>query len=132
MKRDLGAQSAQVTDLVVDRSHDLRISVVGRADHSAKLRLFGVLDLATRQQLAAAVDKALAGGHHQLRLDLARVSFCDGAGIGGIVLARRAATECDGSLVLTGVPPRLRKILRVVGIDALEEQPVPESRTPNF
>jgi anti-anti-sigma factor len=121
-------QTAEVTDLVIDRLRDLRISVVGHADCSAKLRLFGVLDLATTQQLAAAADKALAGGHKQLRLDLSRVSFCDGAGIGGIIEARRTATACGGSLMLTGLSPRMRKVFHIVGVDALEEQTAPGAR----
>jgi anti-anti-sigma factor len=122
---------AQVTDLMIDRLHDLRISVVGRADSSAKLRLFGVLDLATTQQLAAAADKALAGGYTQLRLDLSRVSFCDGAGIGGIIQARRTAQGYGGSLVVTRVSPRVHKVFRLVGVDALEEGAAPGTHSPS-
>ncbi|MEU2243247.1 STAS domain-containing protein [Streptomyces sp. NPDC018338] len=72
------------------------------------LSIRGELDLVTSPRIRRRVHDAVAGGRHDLVIDLSAVRFCDSSGVGVLIAARRLLRSCGG---------RLRLILPEGGID---------------
>ncbi|MEU8539510.1 STAS domain-containing protein [Streptomyces sp. NPDC048717] len=72
------------------------------------LRVRGELDLVTSPLIRKRVHAAVAGGRHDVVLDLSAVRFCDSSGVGVLIAARRLMRSCGG---------RLRLILPAPGLD---------------
>ncbi|MGW8356822.1 STAS domain-containing protein [Streptomyces wedmorensis] len=64
------------------------------------LRVRGELDLVTSPQIRRSVHDAVAGGRHDLVVDLSGVRFCDSSGVGVLIAARRLLRSCGGRLRL--------------------------------
>ena len=78
------------------------------------LRLVGEVDLSNSDELTRLIQTAAMNGH-EVEVDLSHVTFIDSSGLHAI---RRAATsgEC-GPVVLVDVPPRVLRIIEIVGLD---------------
>ncbi|MEU7020487.1 STAS domain-containing protein [Streptomyces sp. NPDC046203] len=72
------------------------------------LRVRGELDLVTSPLIRKRVHAAVAGGRHDVVLDLSAVRFCDSSGVGVLIASRRLMRSCGG---------RLRLILPAPGIE---------------
>lgn len=98
------------------------------------VQVHGELDLAGADALAAALDDELTQGHRFTRLDLSRLVFIDCAGLGAILGAHNRFLAARGTLILTGVGPRLTRLLDITQLqDALfiADRPTrPEGPTP--
>jgi anti-sigma B factor antagonist len=94
------------------RNDGLRVGVV---DEPGSRRVFvdGEIDVETAPLLRA----ALACSPGPICLDLSGVDFCDVTGINLILDADRLLREAGHLLVLVGVPPQLRHLLRVLCLD---------------
>jgi anti-anti-sigma factor len=85
-----------------------------------RLRLTGDLDYDSAPDLIAAVAE-LGGDDHQqqqqqqLMIDLTGVSLCDSSGLSALLVVHRAA----GAIRLTGVSPRLQRMLDRTGLAEL-------------
>ncbi|MEU4062039.1 STAS domain-containing protein [Streptomyces wedmorensis] len=64
------------------------------------LRVRGELDLVTSPRIRRSVHEAVAGGRHDLVVDLSGVRFCDSSGVGVLIAARRLLRSCGGRLRL--------------------------------
>ncbi|MFJ5828904.1 STAS domain-containing protein [Streptomyces sp. NPDC093089] len=64
------------------------------------LRIRGELDLVTSPRIRRSVHDAVAGGRHDLVVDLSGVRFCDSSGVGVLIAARRLLRSCGGRLRL--------------------------------
>ncbi|KOG23161.1 hypothetical protein ADK34_20615 [Streptomyces viridochromogenes] len=64
------------------------------------LRVRGELDLVTSPRIRRSVHDAVAGGRHDLVVDLSGVRFCDSSGVGVLIAARRLLRSCGGRLRL--------------------------------
>ncbi|MFG2642588.1 STAS domain-containing protein [Streptomyces sp. NPDC048370] len=62
------------------------------------LRIQGELDLLTSPMVRRRVHDAVAGGRHDVVLDLAGVVFCDSSGVGVLIASRRLMRSCQGRL----------------------------------
>ncbi|MEU9995908.1 STAS domain-containing protein [Streptomyces sp. NPDC050848] len=62
------------------------------------LRIRGELDLLTSPMVRRRVHDAVAGGRHDVVLDLAGVVFCDSSGVGVLIASRRLMRSCQGRL----------------------------------
>jgi anti-sigma B factor antagonist len=79
----------------------------------------GVLDLATADQLRAAVTALLNhGGITTIGLDLRGLDFIDSTGIGTLVVALRICEQVGVRLRLTAVGAFAARLLGIVGVDA--------------
>ena len=88
-------------------------------DDMAVVTVAGELDMATAPAVRDEVDKALAARAHVI-VDVAEVSFCDSAGLRELAGAHdRARAQGDHAIVVAGVTPRMRKLLRVSGLDQM-------------
>ena len=82
--------------------------------------LTGELDHHAARQLRQQVDLAVERTRPQrLRLDFSDVSFMDSSGIGLIMGRYRLMQLEGGTLVVTGASERLRKVMRLAGLDRL-------------
>ncbi|MEU0399045.1 STAS domain-containing protein [Streptomyces sp. NPDC006197] len=60
----------------------------------------GELDLVTSPRIRRRVHDAVAGGRHDLVIDLSAVRFCDSSGVGVLIASRRLLRSCGGRLRL--------------------------------
>jgi anti-anti-sigma factor len=87
------------------------------ADGDIVLALDGELDLATVEQLGAAVKLALSDDHpRRLIIDLAALTFCDSTGIGGFVAAHDVARGVGVPLRLSNADGLVRHTLEITGM----------------
>ncbi|GGV97450.1 anti-sigma factor antagonist [Streptomyces narbonensis] len=84
-------QAATVTTIEVDEDERGPWTV---------LRIRGELDLVTSPRIRRRVHDAVAGGRHDLVIDLSAVRFCDSSGVGVLIAARRLLRSCGGRLRL--------------------------------
>lgn len=80
------------------------------------LRWSGELDISTADDLLDEGLAALAGDAADLVIDLSEVTFLDSTTLGVLVRLRKNATKADKTLTLTGVPPRVRQIMRLTDL----------------
>ncbi|MBP2583947.1 anti-anti-sigma factor [Streptomyces sp. PvR006] len=64
------------------------------------LRVRGEMDLVTSPRIRRRVHDAVAGGRHDLVVDLSAVRFCDSSGVGVLIASRRLLRSCGGRLRL--------------------------------
>jgi anti-anti-sigma factor len=94
-----------------------------------RLRARGELDMATAPVLAAVLNDQQ---RRHVHLDMSEVRFCDSAGLTALVEAHRDLLSRQGSLTLVGAGPRIQRLLRITGLDAVlftvaESQAMPGS-----
>lgn len=91
------------------------------------LRIQGELDLVTSPLVRRRVHDAVAGGRHDVVLDLSGVLFCDSSGVGVLIAARRLMRSCGGRLRVV-LPARgavegshVNRVLAALGVRRLFE-----------
>jgi anti-sigma B factor antagonist len=91
-----------------------------RHDRSrALLRAVGEWDLANAHLLAKELDEHHRAGRRLVRLDLSAVSFLDCTCLDVLVTAHRRQLAARGTLVLTGLTPRLTRLLTLARLDKM-------------
>ncbi|MCX5392411.1 STAS domain-containing protein [Streptomyces sp. NPDC006482] len=88
------------------------------------LRVRGELDLVTSPGIRRRVHDAVAGGRHDLVMDLSAVRFCDSSGVGVLIAARRLLRSCGGRLRLIlpgdeGGDGHVDRVLSALGVRRL-------------
>ncbi|MFF4343081.1 STAS domain-containing protein [Kitasatospora sp. NPDC001540] len=108
----------------------------------AHLHLSGELDLDTVPDLEAAVRTAFLGRPRIMIIEASDLSFCDCAGLGALLRARRRITDAGGTFHLEKPSPRLVRLAALTGTAAVlglvapvarprpEPQPEPQIDTP--
>ena len=87
--------------------------VIRRTSTPDGLRITGVIDLFNVDAFARTLNSSLAG-EGDLHIDLSRLEFCDVSGIRVLVSAAQRV-EGRRCLILQGLPPQLREVMKVVG-----------------
>ena len=107
-------------------NHVLRIT---RDGDGPALVLAGEIDEFSYPDLTATLACAAAAGHGDIHIDLGGVEYCDIAGLRAIVCATGppGAARPGRCVVLHSVPPQLRKVLHILGWDALPTVVVEEA-----
>lgn len=81
------------------------------------LRVGGDLDYQSTGELIAAVSEALAGpAVTDLHLDFTELTFCDSAGLSGLLLIHRRTSTAGVHLHLDNRPAQLQRILDITGV----------------
>lgn len=73
------------------------------------------------EQLESAVAEQLANGRKKVVIDLSTLDYADSSGIGTMVSCLTQVKQAGGELRLAGVNPRLLKMFKMTGVDALIE-----------
>ena len=95
---------AYLTTVRQDRAHVL-------------VRAVGEWDLANAHILSQQLEQHARAGRRFVRLDMSAVSFLDCTCLDVLVTAHRRQLAARGTLVLTGVTPRLMRLLRLARLD---------------
>lgn len=94
-----------------------RVELAQNDDVVPRLRLIGEMDAGTVDVFRAAIVDLRAAGDEQVILDLGELDFIDSTGLGALVAALRRFRDADGDVALTGVRPRVAKLLALTGLD---------------
>jgi anti-anti-sigma factor len=86
------------------------------AEGERVVRLRGELDVATAPDLERALLKPRPAGE-QVVLDLGELRFMDSTGLSVLLRAAVAAKEGDWEIVLRAVPPNIRRLFEIAGVD---------------
>jgi anti-sigma B factor antagonist len=97
--------------------HGLTITVTGHDTLQTAMRATGELDLASAPLLRACFENELASGRRYGRLDLVDIAFVDSTGLTAVVDAHHDFLAAHGMLVVTGVSPRVGRLIHVLGLD---------------
>jgi anti-sigma B factor antagonist len=81
------------------------------------VRAVGEWDLANAEALAEMLEEHEKAGRRFVRLDVSAVSFLDCTCLDVLVTAHRRLLAARGTLVLTGVTPRLTRLLSLARLD---------------
>lgn len=82
------------------------------------LRASGKLvDVTAAMELAAALDRQRTAGCHLTWLDLSDVPMLDRGGMDALIDAHHQFLAGGGALILTGVAPRIARLLELTGVD---------------
>jgi anti-sigma B factor antagonist len=94
-----------------------RVRTIACDEWRAAIALQGELDVANAHELRAELDRHLVAGRRVIRVDAQRVDFMDSAAIGELIAASQRCAADHGSLILTNLPARLWRMLRLTGFD---------------
>jgi anti-sigma B factor antagonist len=83
----------------------------------AAIALYGELDVANAHELRTELAEHLAAGRRVIRVDAAGVEFLDSTALAELIVATELCAADHGSLILTNVPPRVRRVLNLAGLD---------------
>lgn len=86
---------------------------------SAVVVVAGELDIASVPRLEEVLEQAVHAGAGQVRVDLARLSFCGAAGVTVLVQAHRTLAQLGRSLHLEHIPATIEQSLRAADAEWL-------------
>jgi anti-sigma B factor antagonist len=93
------------------------VRTVAQDEWRASVELCGELDIANAHQLVDELQMHLEAGRRVIRVDASQVGFMDSTAVGALVNASARCQEEHGSLILTGVPAQVRRLLQIAGLD---------------
>ncbi|PZG11124.1 STAS domain-containing protein [Nonomuraea aridisoli] len=97
----------------------LHLTTTRRAD-TLTVSLSGELDIATTEALRGHLLTLLReAGQARLVIELSRLSFIDAAGLGILISVRNQARRQQTPMRIAGVPPAMRRLLRITGLETL-------------
>jgi anti-sigma B factor antagonist len=96
-----------------------RVRTIARDEWRAAIALQGELDVASAHELREVLSEHLDAGRRVIRVDAQAVEFMDSSALGELISATRRCSEEHGSLILTNVPARLRRVLAITGFDQI-------------
>ena len=97
----------------------LTVTVTNCDATRASLRLVGELDAANAPLLGTCLEYHLSLGRQFVRVDLAGLAFIDTSGLEAITEAHQIFLGRRGTLILTGLNGRTRRLVHTVGLDTL-------------
>jgi anti-sigma B factor antagonist len=80
------------------------------------LALTGPIDFHSAPGIRAQAIALISEGHRHLVLDLSQVGFCDSSGLNAFLNIWHCAQAAGGTFVLTAVPDRLDRLIRITGL----------------
>src|SRR3954471_6447349 len=86
--------------------------------HQETVRLRGELDVATLEELRRTLRRAVASSTAEVVVvDLEAVTFLDAGTVGALLKARVEARAAGRQFALSGVSPRIHRVLRLFGAE---------------
>ena len=83
----------------------------------AVVALQGEMDLANAGLLVGVLGNQLESGRRYVRLDVSGLDFVDACGLSAILEAHNAFLAAHGNLVLTGIPPRMARLIALTHLE---------------
>lgn len=97
---------------------DLEVNI-RRAGKVPVVDLAGDVDTFTCSKLRETIVNLINEGDFRVVIDMAEVNYIDSSGLGTIIGGLGRVKEQNGSLALSGVTPRVERVLRVTGLNSL-------------
>jgi anti-sigma B factor antagonist len=120
-KQGTGTRASSVPnrDWLDHRSREttLTVETVAHDATGATVRVDGELDLGTAPPLWAVLRHHLIAGRRFLRLDVSSLTFVDATALTGLREIHHEALAARGTLVVTGVRPRVARVLHLTALD---------------
>ncbi|WP_158566686.1 STAS domain-containing protein [Actinomadura craniellae] len=95
------------------------VTPTARYGTTVVVEVSGEIDLRTAELLRRELLELSEAGFSRLILDFGQVRFCDATGLGALVGVHNRIVARDGEIVLCGVRPTQRRLLRITGLDRL-------------
>ena len=95
---------------------ELNIETKNLSDDWLSVIVEGEIDLATADELSAALDHALSNGTEHVVVDLNQSPFMDSTGLKTLVMAQRRMSEADRQLVLAVKGGPISRLIDVSGV----------------
>ena len=83
------------------------------------LKIIGVINIDSAQQLKSLFDDLLARGVQNVRLNLKNVPISNSSGIGHILMLFKSLKERNGKLEIRGLSRNLTEMLKLLNIEKL-------------
>ena len=80
------------------------------------LKIKGVVDAYTAQELHTPKLAAVEQGHHRFVLDVSNLLFISSAGIREILILHKEAVHLGGGIRITGPTDRVRRVFEISGL----------------
>lgn len=96
---------------------DLEVTTMTLDGTHVTVQPCGEMDLSNNHLLAGVVANQLRLARRFIELDLSRLTFCDCTGLRTIVDAHNNCLRVHGTMVLTGVPSRVARLLSLTHLD---------------
>ena len=77
------------------------------------------LDASNSGELRGIILDLLEAEGQRLIMDLSAVRFIDSSGLGTLLNSRKDAYQCSGSIVLTGLQPRVQSMLELTRLNQI-------------
>jgi anti-sigma B factor antagonist len=100
----------------LDAAASIRISVETLADGSARVFVWGEVDLATAPHLERALADAIQGTDSDVLVEFSRDSFIDSTGLNVLIQAARRLHESGRTLRVTTDSPHMRGVIETTGL----------------
>ena len=95
----------------------MELNVISRQEGSRTvITVTGEIDVYTAPSLREQLNELVAGGHHDLVVDMAGVDFLDSTGLGVLVGGLKRARSHEGSLRLVCDKEKILKVFRITGL----------------
>ena len=85
------------------------------------VRVSGEVDVHSGPQLRDHLLALVAGGEHDIVIDLSEVSFLDSSGLGVLVMVHKRVRSTGGALRLAGCQPEVVSIFHLTALDRVIE-----------
>ncbi|HZC51892.1 MAG TPA: STAS domain-containing protein [Mycobacterium sp.] len=85
----------------------------------ASIALSGEIDGAAAPALRREVRRHLRAGRRVIRIDAGAVTFVDSLALGALAAASVRCAGVQGSLILINVPPCVRRIIQLTGLESV-------------
>ena len=95
----------------------LTLTVLRSDSLRSSLRAVGELDAVGAAVLSAALGEQRELGRRYIRLDMSDIAFLDSAGMRVLAAEHGAFLRRRGTLIITGLTGRARRVLELVGLD---------------
>lgn len=98
--------------------------IVRRSELFTTVEVGGELDPCTGKLLSECALTVMGQHGPYLMVDLAHVTFIDCAGVEVLLSLKRQTQRQGGHLLLVGIPAPVRRLLRIIGLEAALTAPV--------
>ena len=95
----------------------LKIETKRCGDQTVLFEIAGEMDVFSVPAVKERIVQAVSDGDHFLIIDLREVSYMDSTGLGVLIGGLKRAREHGGNLCLLAPHSRVRKILKVTGLE---------------
>ncbi len=100
-----------------------------RMEGLVELRAKGRLDGYWADHLSKALEEVMRQGDHRIRLNLSEVDYISSLGIRVLVQYYKKLSAIDGSFSVSEPSPNVRKVIKMVGLEATLMPPIPAPGT---